>query len=270
MTEKYKENIFWGVLFLIIGFILLLERLGAFGTVQFPLTSIIFLAFTLAFLGLYLFREYRWPLLVPTFIFLGLTILTLNGSQGWFPGEVGAGSLLICISIPFLIAFFQKTWNWGVLIPGGILFFVGVAVALSAYLHSSFVAAIILWGIGISFFFVFLAKNSNWWAIIPGGILSTAGFLPPLTAFWGVTSAGWVGGLVCAGFAATFGLVYLVDPKWQTRWALYPFGFLLFLALCFIFLGELAAKWWPLLLIALGAYLLVINLRRLNRPKISG
>ncbi|MGB9553271.1 MAG: hypothetical protein ACPL7L_02725, partial [bacterium] len=148
------------------------------------------------------------------------------------------------------------------------LFFVGIAVALSAYLHPSFVPAAIFWGIGITFFFVFLAKNSNWWAIIPGGSLSTIGFLPPLTALWGVTSAGWVGGLVCAGLAVTFGLVYLVDPKLQTRWALYPFGFLFFLALCFVFFGELATKWWPLLLIALGVYLLVINLMRRSRSRI--
>lgn len=266
MTEKYKENVLWGIFLLIIGVFLLLERLGVFGAVSFPLPPIIFLAITIVFLGLYFTKGRNWGLLIPVFAFLGLTLLTLNESQGWFPGPVGAGALILCIGIPFLIGFFEKQENWGLLIPGGILFFVGISIALSAYLHGSFVPAIILWGIGISFLFVFLARTSNWWAIIPGGILITFGFIPPLASVWGANSPGWIGGLVCGGMAASFGLVYLVDPKFETRWAIYPFGFLLFLGLCFVFFGELAAKWWPVLLIALGAYLLLVNLTRRRRP----
>lgn len=262
MIEKYKENVLWGIFLLLLGLFLLLERLGVFGAISIPLPPIIFLAITLVFLGIYFTRGRNWGILIPTFVFLGLTFLTWNDSQGFLPGEVGAGALILSIGIPFLIGYFEKRENWGLLIPGGILFFVGIAVALSAYLHGSFVPAIILWGIGISFLFVFLAQTSNWWAIIPGMILITFGFIPPLASVWGVTSAGWIGGVVCGGMAASFGLVYLVDPKLETKWAIYPFGFLLFLALCFVFFGELAAQWWPILLIALGFYLLIINLVR--------
>lgn len=267
MSGKYKENILWGIFLLVVGAFLLLEQLGVFGAVSFPIASVIFLAFALAFLGLYFSRGRPWGLLVPTFVFLGLFLLTLIDSQGWLPGQVSAGILLVCIGFPFLIAYFENTSNWWGLIPGGILFFVGAAVALSAILHYSFVPAVILWGIGISFLLVFLANPRNWWAIIPGGVLVTIGFIPPLVNFWEITSAGWVGGLACAGFAATFGLVYLVDPKWQTKWTSYPFFALLFLAICFVFFGELAAKWWPLVLIVLGAYLLVINLARRRKTE---
>jgi hypothetical protein len=57
----------------------------------------------------------------------------------------------------------------------------------------------------------------------------------------------------------------LVGRGAETRWALYPFAFFLVMAICFLVFGELAAQWWPLLLVGLGVWILLANLVRRRR-----
>ncbi len=263
MRVRFQFSLVWALIIILIGVLLLLENTGVISGMSAPF--IIFGALFLFFLGLYFSGGRSWGLLVPTFVFLGLMLLVFLDNQSGIPSQVGAGALLFCIGVPFLLAFLiggSSQW-WG-LIPGGILAFVGLAVALSAYVEESFVPAIILWGLGLSFLLVFLAQRQNWWVLIPGGTLITIGFLPPMVNYWGLSSTGWVGGALCAGLAVTFGLVYLANYRFETHWALYPFGFFLFVAVCFFIFGELAARWWPVILILIGLYLL---LRAIIRSK---
>lgn len=268
MNIRFQSSLIWALIIILIGILLLLENTGVISIGGVSTAFIIFGAFFLFFLGLYFSSGRPWGLLVPTFVFLGLMLLVFLNNQPGLPSQVGAGALVFCIGVPFLLAFViggSSQW-WG-LIPGGILAFIGLAVALSGYLVESFVAAIILWGFGLAFLLVFLAQRQNWWALIPGGTLITIGFLPPMINYWGLSSAGWVGGVFCAGLAATFGLVFLANYRFETRWALYPFGLLLLVAACFFIFGELAARWWPVIFILVGLYILLrtISWRKVHR-----
>jgi hypothetical protein len=118
---------------------------------------------------------------------------------------------------------------------------------------------VFLGALALGFWSIFLSNRALWWAIIPGGVLGTLALITGSTVY--IDSA-WLGALFFAGFAATFGLVYLLAPAEQPRrWALYPAGVMLFMSLVVLSPGGMLFNFWWIVLILAGAYLTIQSLR---------
>lgn len=264
MRNRVGGAIFWGLLLIGIGAFWILRNAGVSFFAELPVAATIFLILCVGALVSWIWQR-QWGWLIPACTFAGISFLLFNTHYGWLAGAIGAGILVGLIGFPFLLRFLAHPSEWWMLIPGGLLAFVGLSVALSVSVAGSYLPAIVLWGIGLSFLLTFLARREHWWALIPAGILVAIGMIPPAVGPWGLDSVGWIGTIVCGGFMLSFGAVALVGRGAETRWALYPFAFFLVMAICFLIFGELAAQWWPLLLVILGVWILLANLVRRGR-----
>lgn len=181
---------------------------------------------------------------IPGMILLGLGVLGILGNFGVF----GALSTLAWAVLFGLMGFGFLSWyerdrvQWWALIPGATLIGLALTILLG---NSQWGGTVFLAAIGLGFLGVVMGHREHWWATIPAGVMLTLAL---------VTRAGEAGGTwFFVGLAATFVVVWLEAQ----HWAIYP------AAACLV-LAALTANWvtgawaivWPLVLIALGAYLL--------------
>jgi hypothetical protein len=67
-----------------------------------------------------------------------------------------------------------------------------------------------------------------------------------------------IGGILFAGIAVTFGLVYLFGPTQRPAWALIPAGICLVLAIAMLAgMTSVVEYGWPVMLMLLGLWLLL-------------
>ncbi|HEU5086129.1 MAG TPA: hypothetical protein VFT99_01745 [Roseiflexaceae bacterium] len=162
----------------------------------------------------------------------------------------------------FVLIRMSSTTHWWASIPGSVL--LGLALVLVLQMLSPRAAAswsgmVFLGALALGFWSIFLSNRALWWAIIPGGVLGTLALISGSTVF---IDPAWLGALFFAGFAATFGLVYLLAPGEQPRrWALYPAGIMLFMSLVVLAPGGMLFNFWWIVLILAGAYLTIQSLR---------
>jgi hypothetical protein len=118
-----------------------------------------------------------------------------------------------------------------------------------------------------------LWKQKNWWAIIPAGVFASLGLVVvlvhlipredyprlPNTLSWGVYT--WV---LFLGFAATFGVLWLMRKSQPTGWAVYPAIGLLALAVLIFMLGSHFQEVWlvTMLSVTVGTLLLALLTRK--------
>lgn len=143
---------------------------------------------------------------------IGIVLLVgqLTGQWEW---------AILVLGFGFLGAYFL-TWNYGLLVPGGILTGLGGGIILTMLIQSApedYEATLFLVPFGLGFILIWVldalfTRVSNWWPLIPGGII------------------------VLVGLAVGIGGVALN-------------------------LLELLGKWWPLILILIGAWILFTLLR---------
>jgi hypothetical protein len=121
---------------------------------------------------------------------------------------------------------------------------------------SDWTGAIFLGCIGLAFWFVYLRRQDQWWAVIPGGVMLTLALVTGLDNF-----IDWSEVVFFLGLATTFLLVAVLPNNGQdTRWAYIPAGILAILGLAlFAPIQNIMLYLWPVLLIALGIYILVRN-----------
>lgn len=115
-----------------------------------------------------------------------------------------------------------------------------------------------------------------WWAMMPAGIAASYAVVaaaegliphqsfpaPPGTITWGVFS--WV---LFAGFAATFGAMWLWRRSRPTDWAKYPAAGLLALSIVTLILGARFQELWPqTILLVTGATVVVALVTRKRLP----
>jgi hypothetical protein len=159
--------------------------------------------------------------------------------------------------IAFLVVLSRGKAFWWAAIPGVILLFLGITIALGELapgFSEQMGGSIFLLGIAIAFLIVYLMNNHFWWAIIPMGVLATLSLVAALeqvSTFEG-------GAVFFLGLAVTFGLVAVLPSGGaRMRWPWIPALVLLVLgALVSIGAEGMMVYVLPAALILVGLYLL--------------
>jgi hypothetical protein len=184
--------------------------------------------------------------------------------------EIGAllwAAILAIGGLIFLYVYYGDREQWWALIPGLVLFSLGVLLGVGELLpglEGGWMGALFLGGLGLAFWAIFLVRREFWWAVIPGGVLWSVALVSGLST----TLSGEVsGGVLFLGMGLTFALLsVLPTPEGRMRWALIPAAVMLILALITFAAagGALLVYLWPAALILAGLYLLA---RAFFRPR---
>ncbi len=166
--------------------------------------------------------------------------------------------LFVLAGLAFLSTFYSDRSAWWAIIPGVILFGLGVFIAMNELApgFSGVVGgAIFLGTISLAFWLVYLANRANWWAIIPAGVMATLAIIAGL----GELAPGMeLGGLFFFGLGLTFALLgVLPQHAGNLRWAFIPAGIMIiFGVLITAAAANLINYVFPALMILGGIYLL--------------
>lgn len=205
-------------------------------------------------------------------ILLGVLLLLQNlGVFGALAAAVWAALFAVAGAV-CVGAFLRNAQRWWALIPGFTLLSLGAVVAIETllpWLDGRLSGTVLLGGIGLAFWAIYLARRSFWWAIIPAGVLSTLAIVAGVDEGRGDSAGGW---LFFLGLALTFGLVGVLPGAGRPqRWALFPAGACLLLALVVISGNSTIATFiWPAALILGGGYLMVRSFRGRGTDETQG
>lgn len=222
---------------------------------------------SLPFWVIYLFnRKENWWALIPGWALAVITLIILVSEQ--WAGETIGALVMWSIALPFLFVYFRNRTHWWALIPGFIMAGLGVVVLLSSQSSEEIIGTFVMLMIAAPFFAIFFFAKGQWWAIIPAGILTTLAIIIPFaTGLDGDTfEARLVAVFMFLGFTVPFGWLWWRSTLYPTGWAKYPTVGLLTAALVTLALGTVIENSWPIILIVIGGWLLIDNLRQ---PKLK-
>lgn len=181
MVKVLSSRLFWGLILIIGGLLLLLDT---FGVIQ--AGSIFWMVLAgfigLLFLALYITQHEHWWALIPGVILLtvavvvGLNAFLPSFDENGFQGTVILGG----IGLSFLLVYLVERGNWWAIIPAGIMATIA-AIALPVVSNSAFASGgVFFLGLGITFALVALLPNTvspMRWAWVPAIILGLIGIL---------------------------------------------------------------------------------------------
>jgi hypothetical protein len=197
-----SSRIFWGIVLIIGGVLLLLETFGIFegGTLFWTMVGIVA---GLLFLSIYVTNRDNWWALIPGIIFL--TIGTMIGLNAYLPVfsdlHLSGPFILGGIALSFLLVYFAERSNWWAIIPAGVMTTIAVVAILDSNTSDLASGGIFFLGLGLTFGVVALLPTSGGqmnWAWIPAGILGLMGVLI-LVAAENLINYLWPSALIFAG-----------------------------------------------------------------------
>jgi len=225
--------------------------------------SLFLLGTALPFLVVYLLKRSRWWALIPAYT-LG-AIATYPVLSMFLDGNMMGAYVLFTIALPFLgVYLMNRTHRWA-LIPASILGVIALIPLFSSIFSAESVGAVVMFLFAAPFFFVYFRWKEQWWALIPAGIFASIGVIVVLSmllpANVGETSFmnGLLNGILLAGFGLTFGILWLRRKSQPTNWAKYPALCLFVAAALALVFGENYWKFWPVIPLLLGIWLVVAS-----------
>ncbi len=198
--KRIDFRILVGAALILLGVLMLLERLGLFHGVSDFFWGLVFLAGGAYFL--YRFANNmrgEWWSAIPGFALIGLaadSLLTrIFGNWGglFFLGFLGLG---------FLAVYFSGRERWWALIPGGVLLTLGFVSVLSNVYGGRETGGFFFLGLGLTFLFVAVLASMQW-AYIPAVVLLVMGALLG-TPFVGALNFIWPTVLIVGGLILIF------------------------------------------------------------------
>ncbi len=193
--NRWAVRVWIGVVLIVLGFLMLLERFGLFQGVAGLFWSVLFLGVGVWFL--YRFATHtrsEWWAAIPGFTLLGLGAETIlphslsNWSGFLFLGAIGIG---------FFAVYLSGRQRWWALIPGGVLLTIGLVSSVGNTDNGFEVLGLLLLGIGITFLLVAVFASLRW-AWIPGLILLLIGAVIGIP-FGGSLNYAWPIALIAGG-----------------------------------------------------------------------
>ena len=193
---------------------------------------------------------------------IGLLLFNLDLLLRFEPYIQYAGAALLgLLALGFIGSYLSAPSHWWRLIPGWTLIALGVMIYLTTVrqLDQRVTAAALFVGQAIAFAHVYLLDRAErWWAIIPGGFMLMLGVTIALSSITEEPAA--LGTALFIGLGAVFFLLYLLGRRRQLWWALIPGSVLVLFGLILFTAGRsgqnLVLRWWPLLVLLLGALLI--------------
>jgi len=223
-----KHSLFWGVLLLGAGMLVLAEQMGYLDRFAPELWIGIFAVVSvLGFLNYVLSGWRQWGWLFPAGVFGGLAVIVALAIAGVDTAAVGA-PLFIGLILPFAAAYLlDRTRNWWALIPGGVMVFLALTTLLVDTAGGAWVGAMFLFMVALSFLVVYLNNRTRIWALIVAYATGVLGLAPLMAS--GGRDAAYFGPLFLFAIALPFYYVYIrFKERW---WAIIPAGALTVVAI---------------------------------------
>jgi len=177
-------------------------------------------------------------------------------------GEVIGSMVLFSVALPFLLIFLTNTTRKWALIPALVLGFVGMIPLVALLANDQLVPVLVMLIFAVPFGVVFIAERRAWWALIPSGFFASIGAGVLTDVLLGEGGGPAVAGVMFLGWAATFGLLWLLRGRYPTAWAVYPALACAWIALMVLIFAPALRFVWPVALIVGGGYVIFRTLRR--------
>ena len=205
------------------------------------------------------------------FLLWNLGVLaSYQATIGWI-----AVGLFGILGVSILVAQVLGPQAWWRVIPGMTL--LGIAGVVLLSIQSAppvWIASVLFAAIALAFLIIYAGdRQERWWALIPFGAMAV------MVAVMILSNAGWpataVGVVLFAGMGLVFLLVYaLAKDRRALAWALTPAVALLLMALVALtaYLASLnsalagGVRFWPALVLILGAVLIGYGVTRSRKP----
>lgn len=202
MFKFLASRLFWGLVLVIGGALLLLDTFGIFKGGALFWTVVTGVA-GLLFVVVYINNHDHWWALIPGIIFLA--IATLIGLDAFLPGFSGSnfgGTIILGgIALSFLLVYLVDHRNWWAIIPAGVMATIAIVALTSSSTAGGVSGGIFFLGLGLTFGLVAVLPTSVGqmrWAWIPAAILGIFGLLILLAAEAYINYV-WPSALILAG-----------------------------------------------------------------------
>jgi len=182
MIKFFSSRIFWGLILIIGGLLLLLDTLGIFdgGDLFWTIVTVVV---ALLFLSVFATNQDHWWALIPGTIFLAISAMI--GLNAFLPGfsEKNLNFIILLggVALSFLLVYLVEKSNWWAIIPMGVIATIAVVASMdknTTTLVSS--GGVFFLGLGATFILVAVLPTPNGpmrWAWIPGIILGLIGLI---------------------------------------------------------------------------------------------
>ncbi|MDY7041444.1 MAG: hypothetical protein SVX38_11325 [Chloroflexota bacterium] len=179
-----------GVLLVLGGTLLLLENFGFLRAWRSWFWAIVFGVGGVLFLAVYTGNRKQWWALIPGASLIGVGLLIFLDALHWVPDELGAGVMLLCVSLAFLGIFLSDRRQWWAVIPAGVLVVVALIPIAEQALPGQVVGGLFFIGLGLVFTVLYLFSFGNpdlrWarWPALPLFIIGLVVMLAERVLTW--------------------------------------------------------------------------------------
>lgn len=191
MFKWLGSRIFWGVLIVLIGVVLLLQNLGIFEFGDYFWGVLLGLA-GVFFLSVFINNRAQWWWLIPGFTLISVGImLILNRIAPGVSDALGGSIVVGGIGAGFLAIYLADRSNWWAIFPSGVMVSVMLMLLFDPIITGVGPAGIFFIGLGLTFGLVGLVPTNQGrmrWVWIPAGVLLFMGliFIAAAEALFGV------------------------------------------------------------------------------------